>query len=119
MKYLFVFALLTFGSLGGCDHPDTRAADWDFIHAAVIIPSCATSSCHSSLSRNAGVDLEDVDGAYQFLTVDNQFVVAGDSRSPLMFLLEGDERPLMPPDAPLPAADVDLIRQWIEEGALR
>lgn len=111
--------VLVVAALGGCDHPDTRSADWDFIHAAIIVPSCATSSCHSGLSKSAGVDLEDVDESYEFLTVDSQFVVPGDSRSPLIYLLEGDERPLMPPDAPLPAADVDLIRQWIEEGALR
>ena len=38
-------------------------------------------------------------------------------QSQLMFLLNGDEIRIMPPDAPLPAADVDLIRAWIVDGA--
>ncbi len=106
-------------ALGACDHPDSRDADWDFIHAAIIVPSCATSSCHSSLSKTAGIDLEDVDEAHLFLTKDGSFVVPGQGQSPLIYLLEGNERPLMPPDAPLPEADVDLVRRWIEEGAER
>jgi hypothetical protein len=82
------------------------------------VPSCATASCHSSLTARAGIDLEDEDRAYQLL-IDEQFVVPGDPQSSLIYLLDGDERTRMPPDAPLPAADVDLIEQWIIEGAAR
>ena len=42
---------------------------------------------------------------------------SGDPTSALIPLLEGDERTRMPPDAPLPQADTDLVRRWIEEGA--
>ena len=45
------------------------------------------------------------------------FVIPGDPASTLMSLLEGDERRRMPPDAPLPRADIHLIRAWIEDGA--
>ncbi|MCP4447009.1 MAG: hypothetical protein GY811_16920, partial [Myxococcales bacterium] len=58
----------------GCTDPGEREADWDFIHAAIIEPSCATVSCHSSLSKTAGIDLEDVDQAYDLLT-EQLFVV--------------------------------------------
>lgn len=65
------------------------------------------------------MDLEDVDGAYEFLLSRN-FVIPGDAEfSGLMPLLEARERIYMPPDAPLPQADVDWIRDWILEGALR
>jgi hypothetical protein len=64
------------------------------------------------------VTLDDPDEAYDDLVV-RRFVVPGDPASTLMSLLEGDERRRMPPDAPLPAADIELIRRWIEAGAPR
>jgi hypothetical protein len=84
----------------------------------VIEPGCATSSCHSELAATADVRLDDADVAYRDL-IDRQYVLPGDPDSPLMFLLEGDERERMPPDAPLPQADIDLVRLWIENGAER
>lgn len=103
--------------VGACEHPSDRPVEWETIHAAIIVPSCATSSCHSSLSRTAGINLEEAEQSYEFL-LEKGFVVAGNASSPLLFLLEGDERSLMPPDAPLPNADINLIRSWIELGAL-
>jgi len=114
--WLVVAALL--GWLAACDMPTDRPASWAYIHPAIVVPSCATSSCHSSLARKAGIELEDADGAYELL-LGEQFVIPGDPNSPLMFLLEGNERPLMPPDAPLPTGDIDLVRFWIEQGAVR
>ncbi len=105
-------------ALASCTDPSEREADWEFIHAAIIEPSCATSSCHSSLSMTAGINFEDVDASYDFL-LDQFFVVPFDQNSNLLFLLNGVERPLMPPDGPLPKADVDLVKAWIAEGALR
>ncbi len=88
------------------------------MHAAIIAPSCATSSCHNERVATAGVELDDKDTGYQQL-IDRQFVIPGDPTSALLPLLEGDERTRMPPDAPLPAADVELIRVWIEDGAVK
>jgi len=112
MYRIFVVAWV----LGCAAGPDDRPTSWAYVHAAVIAPSCATSSCHSSLATTAGVALDDRDAAYQVL-IDRGYVVPGDPSSTLMFLLEGDERQRMPPDAPLPATDVELVRAWIEAGA--
>ncbi len=71
---------------------------------------------HSSLAETADLTLDDPDEAYQQLLA-RGFVVPGDPSSTLMSLLAGDERRRMPPDAPLPAADIDLVRLWIETGA--
>lgn len=111
---LLVFLLLP--CVLSCSEPADRPASWDYIHPAVIVPSCVTASCHSSLTQRAGINLEDKDAAYRTL-IDLQYVVPGDTGSALLFLLEGDERTLMPPNAPLPEADVELIRQWILDGA--
>ncbi len=96
--------------------PLERPATWSYLHPAVVAPSCATSSCHSALVETAGIALDDRDGSYDQL-IDRSFVVPGDPASALLPLLEGDERSRMPPDAPLPQADIDLIRVWIEAGA--
>jgi Planctomycete cytochrome C len=80
------------------------------------VPNCATSSCHSSLAETAGLSLDDPDDSYAELR-SRRFVVPGDPSSTLLSLLEGEERRRMPPDAPLPAADIELVRLWIEAGA--
>ena len=98
--------------------PAERPATWAYLHAAIVAPNCATSSCHSGRVETAGVALDEADEAYDAL-IERRFVVPGDPASALMSLLEGDERRRMPPDAPLPAADIELIRIWIEAGAPR
>jgi hypothetical protein len=98
--------------------PAERPATWAYLHPAIVAPSCATSSCHSARVETAGVALDEAAEAYDAL-LDRRFVVPGDPSSALMALLDGDERRRMPPDAPLPAADVELIRIWIEAGAPR
>jgi hypothetical protein len=96
--------------------PGDRPATWAYLHPAIIAPNCATSSCHSARVETAGVALDEAGEAYRDL-IDRRFVVPGDPASALMPLLEGDERGRMPPDAPLPAADIELIRAWIAAGA--
>jgi hypothetical protein len=110
---------LVLGLAASCTgDPGERPATWAYLHPAIIAPSCATSSCHSARVETAGVALDDAREAYDAL-IDRRFVVPGDPASALMSLLEGDERGRMPPDAPLPAADIELIRGWIEAGAPR
>jgi hypothetical protein len=105
--------------LVGCSaSPASRPAAWSYVHAAIIAPNCATSSCHSARTAAAGVALDDPDTAYKTL-IDRQYVIPGDDGSTLLLLLDGDERQRMPPDAPLPLADIDLVRTWIEEGATK
>ena len=118
-----LFSLLGLALLAlvsACEDPDSRAAEWETIHASIVVPSCATSSCHSSFSMAGGLIFEDVDDTYEFLVVQEGFVIPFEpDRSVLMDRLNGDDTGLMPPDGSLPKADVDWIQRWIEEGALR
>lgn len=106
-----------------CSCTDDRPATWSFISTAIVEPACGTSGCHSQWSQVAGVILDTRDVAYKTLVTNPPdgyapFVVPGQpDQSQLMFLLRGDEIRIMPPDAPLPQADLDLIGQWILEGA--
>jgi predicted CxxxxCH...CXXCH cytochrome family protein len=127
---LALAGLLAVVSASSCGEDD-RPASWAYIHAAIIFPNCATVSCHSQgAAQGGGVRLYDRDVAYKSLvgygcgeeppdTLPRNYVDPGSpERSKLMYLLYGDDvRYRMPPDRPLPDADVDLIERWILEGA--
>jgi hypothetical protein len=114
-----IFACL----IAACTTTDDRPATWSFISTGIIEPACGTAGCHSQWSQVSGVILDSREVAYKTLVTappdgNGPYVIAGmPDRSQLMFLLHGDEIRVMPPDAPLPAADIALIEQWIADGA--
>jgi hypothetical protein len=124
-----VLALLAAALAPACS-TDERPAQWSYIHAAIIRPSCATASCHSYAASVGGIDLSTPASAYTLLTgrvcgapdhdgdAPGSFVTPGDpAASRLMHLLRGDRTYVMPPDVPLPPSEIDLIAEWILEGA--
>jgi hypothetical protein len=121
----------------GCVDADERA-DYTYVHAAILSPSCATSNCHSNLGSSlvgtaeAGLQFQDREGAYFVLTgrvcdgevpdgvtpPDRNFVDPGDPEgSRLVRILRGLESFIMPPDAPLPEGEIQAIEAWIRAGA--
>ena len=66
----------------------------------------------------AGVDLHDRATGYATLA-GRGFVDAGTmpDASALLYLMRGQGSLRMPPDAPLPEADIGLIDNWIKAGA--
>lgn len=109
-----VAALLAAGCGG---ETDDRPAKWSFISATIMEPSCATVNCHSQVSQRGGVDLHAREIGYY--TLKNGFyVIPKDSdASSLTYLLNASGSLRMPPDNPLPAADIALIQKWIDDGA--
>src|SRR5688500_18153308 len=99
---------------------DGRPASWAYISAAIITPNCVTASCHSSLTGTGGLRLEGAAESHVILTgYTGNYIVPGDpTRSKLMYLLRGQDTWRMPPDQPLPEADIRLIERWILEGAV-
>ena len=118
MRALLALPLLI---VAGCGSEDDRPLSWTYITQAIIRPSCATASCHSKVTAAAGLQLEEPHGAYVILTgyrPDGNFIWPNDaSRSRLLKLLRSEDTYRMPPDAPLPKADIDLIERWILAGA--
>lgn len=123
---------LLIGACGSAD--DNRPADWNYIAPAIIIPNCATSSCHSEAAAAAGLDMSTPAKAYRSLTKlqvcvacdvkdeksvnDRPLISPGNpaqSRTVNMMRARGAER--MPPDRPLPEADIALVEEWIANGA--
>ncbi len=117
-------------ALYGCGEDD-RPASFEYIHTAILAPSCTTASCHTVAVSQAGIRLNSVDSAYAMLVgrpcdadpsaeqAPRNFVDPGHpERSELIHLLRGDEvRKAMPPDRFLPEGDIELIERWILEGA--
>jgi len=104
----------------------------DEIQAAVFTPTCATSTCHSNSAQAAGLSLADADTSYaemvgQFSNQTGQMnvllVAEGDpDASYLIRKLEGAAGITgnrMPPGGALLQSDIDVIRQWISDGAAR
>jgi hypothetical protein len=119
LPYVFLACL---GS--ACATTDDRPATWSFISTAIIEPACGTAGCHSEWSQVSGLILDSREAAYKALVIapapdgNGPYVVAGSpEQSQLLYLLHGTEIRRMPPDAPLPAADIDLIDAWITAGA--
>ncbi|HEV8323537.1 MAG TPA: hypothetical protein VG389_18110 [Myxococcota bacterium] len=126
-------AILT-GLVGGCDAtgPDPRPATFDFIATTILAPQCATSSCHGRVARAAGLSFETAAESYQSLAemgaLEPSVVGTGPGSNvacnPLLLATRagpscGGEsgNVTMPPDAPLPDADVALMEQWLFDGA--
>jgi len=96
---------------------DTRPKTWAFISPVIIQPSCATANCHSQLAQRSGVALDTAYDGWDQL-VNRHFVKASDPEgSALIGLLRGQGSRRMPPDFPLPDADIELIAAWIADGA--
>ena len=129
------FAGAAFVLGAGCATPDERSDAWSYLHAAVIAPNCATSSCHSAVSSLAGFDLSTRTSAYAVLTgrtcgapehpqdPAGSYVIPFDPRSSqLVQMLRGNYREagnvlLMPPEQPLASVEIEMIEAWIAAGA--
>jgi hypothetical protein len=119
-------------ALSACDTGADRPATWSYLHETIFAPDCATASCHSYQRSAGGIDLSTSAGAYAVLTGHTCDAPAqiGDAQAPKSFvwpghpddselirLLTASRIYLMPPDVPLPPVEVNLVRQWIYEGA--
>ena len=118
----------------GCDTAEDRPATWSYLHAAIIAPSCATASCHSSLASVAGRDLSTPEYAYAALTGRTCNAPPHPQDPPLEYTRyvfiqslygfgqrgiepDGPYDLLMPPDQPLADVEIDLIERWYAAGA--
>jgi hypothetical protein len=116
-------ALATIAASAGCGGTkDTRPHEWSFISATIIEPSCSTVNCHSAITHQGGVDLSSSTVGYQMLVRNDQgqtyFVYPYYPQySSLITLLNAVGSIRMPPDNPLPQADIQLISDWISDGA--
>lgn len=134
------------GVATGCGATDPRPPAWEYISPAIFEPNCATSSCHSRAAAVAGLDFSTPDRGYTSLTqlwvwiVDPTGTLAegckpmdgkvfcqrqhrplvtpyDPAESRVVNMLRAASAPRMPPDRPLPEADIRLVERWILNGA--
>jgi len=113
--FLVVAAALAAIGCGGT--ADDRPAKWSFISATIVEPSCATVNCHSQVAARAGVDLHDRATGWHDLTTRLFVNPTTPEQSEILFLMRAQGATRMPPDVPLPEADIVLIENWIKGGA--
>lgn len=134
---LVLRVLIVSAWVAGClPSDDSPPATWNYIHAAIVQPSCATAGCHSTLTAIAGLGLSSRDGAYTMLTghicgepmlpqdPPRNFITPFSAEySQLMYQLRGADREgnpyrdVMPPDTRLPELEIELVAEWIDSGA--
>lgn len=94
---------IVWGVVGCGSLKDERPAKWSFIYATIIQPQCATVNCHSEIAKKGQIDLHDREVAYCSLGPNFRSYLVKDTSTKI---------PRMPPDAPLPAVDIELITAW-------
>jgi hypothetical protein len=112
-----VAALVVVTGAGCGGTKEDRPPQWSFISATIIEPSCVTVNCHSAITAQAGVDLSAREIGYYTLKNGAYLIDNGDpSSSTLVTVLNAQGSMRMPPDNPLPEADIALIEAWIAAG---
>ncbi len=126
----FCRCILLLATVAGCADSTDLPARWSYVHAAIIQPACTTAGCHSGLTAIAGVNLAERQGAYTILTgrlcgepsssiepPRNYVTPFAAETSKLYHQLVGENTDVMPPDSPLPDAEIEIVARWIDEGA--
>ena len=104
---------------------DSNLANFSAIKAKVFV-NCVGAQCHSSAGNQGNLVLEsnvafgNLVGVQSTLFPQFKRVEAGNSANSLLLkILRGEVNPRMPLNGnPLPAATIDSIAKWIDNGAL-
>jgi len=110
-------ALMLLVAIGCATDDDPRPATIAYLLPAVLRPSCATGSCHSRATRAGDLLLDGEPATVRAHLVAKKLIYPTRPASPLLVRLRGTFGDRMPPDAPLPDADIELIERWILDGA--
>jgi hypothetical protein len=104
-------------ALVGCGTAtDDRRETAAYVSAAILVPFCGRAACHSSATRAHGLNFGSVDDSIAAMQ-SPLVVVPGDPTTSRLVTVLTDSRRVMPPDTPLPTADIDLITRWVAGGA--
>jgi hypothetical protein len=127
VKQLVGGALALVCLLSACTVQDDRPQTLAYITQTILAPSCGTATCHSALKRQSELVLDSVAAAQE--SIARLRLVATCFRPPcdsdviensqlLTVITTGDSQlQRMPLDAPLPNKDIQLIADWIHNGA--
>ncbi|MEX0602877.1 MAG: YncE family protein, partial [Bacteroidota bacterium] len=112
---------------GGCDFGVPPGAHEGVSYSREVQPlfnaRCASSGCHGSVSPASDLELTSWESVMRGSHHGAMVIPFRPDRSHLIFHVNHDTtrapvaHPSMPPDQPLPDGEVELLMQWIREGA--
>jgi hypothetical protein len=109
-RYLPLLAVL----ISACGHDDDRPLTAEFIVSTILAPTCGRAGCHSEATAWRGYAFDSLANARKAFQI---VVVPGDADASLLYSTITGVGYAMPPEGPLPKADIALIRAWINGGA--
>ena len=115
----------TYTCTGGDNNMDDRPLTLEYVQVTVLRPSCANAQCHSAFSYTSQYRFDTIEHTQQSLVneINGILVVPGDADASFLFQVltrptqDDGTAPRMPYDAPLPTADIALVKGWINAGA--
>jgi hypothetical protein len=114
---MYRFVLVAGLAAAACNQTDNdRPQTLAYITEAILQPYCSQNVCHSSYAKTQGYAFDTVDAAQKSLSIPG-LVNPGEPDTSLLYtvLIRSVER--MPYDAPMPDKDIELIKEWITNGA--
>jgi hypothetical protein len=103
---------------------DDRPASMAYVAEAILAPTCGQAQCHAAFTANRGDVFDSVDAARRSIHR-NSLALQSDSADPsnadlIVWVTARDpfDRGIgrMPYDAPMPNADIELLKKWIGKG---
>lgn len=124
VRRALVLALLVACGTTNDDRPRTIG----YVTEAILVPTCGLAECHATFSQNRGIVFDTVAGAraslvHNLISFDSiKFDPANPNNAGLIiWITQIDPLGLgigrMPFDSPMPNADVNLLKEFIREGA--
>lgn len=103
---------LASATLLACGVPDDRPATVEVVSLEILAPTCGAVQCHSSTTRLEGLAFDTLDDARASM---RELGVSAGRGGELLEVIEEQE---MPPDSPMFEHDIQLLQQWIDDGAV-
>lgn len=107
-------------ALAACATEPDRRETASYVITAILEPACGRGGCHSSDTRPKNLAFDTIPDALAAMHTTQRrmpMVVPGSPDKSRLILVLSDTNRVMPPDQPLSAADIDLLTQWIADGA--
>jgi hypothetical protein len=114
---MYRLVLVAAAATAACNQTDNnRPATLEYITEAILQPNCSQSVCHSSYTMERGYSFDTVVASRRSIR-DHSLVQPSDSGASLLYNVLIRTKKRMPYDAPLQQKDIELIKQWIDDGA--
>jgi hypothetical protein len=114
---MYRLVLVAAAATAACSQTDNnRPATLEYITEAILQPNCSQSVCHSSYTMERGYAFDTVIAARRSILT-HSLVQASDAGGSLLYNVLIRTKKRMPYDSPLQQKDIELIKQWIDDGA--